>query len=510
MQQTPNPPSPLSTPSVSAGTKPSAATEQNAAAEQSAATEQSTATTHSAATEHSARQEPGAPWLEFVNHASVLLSDGQHAVLTDPWFFGDIFHQGWSLLVDTPDDDIRRVLAQTTHIWLSHEHPDHFSPPFFRRYREQILRQGITILFQRTRDRRLVSYLRQLGLPVVELADGEPYTLNPAFVVRIVKADLYDSALLADIAGVRVFNLNDCPLHSHATLGAFAERYGQCDLLLTQFSYAAWKGGKANRSWRQKAARHKLATIQAQMAVLQPAATLLFASFVRFANQLNSYMNDAVNQPAEVVAALAEQSSQPLFLAPGERQPLAALRQHPESLAFWQQQFSEIATKPLLSYRTEDNLASLQQHFADYQQRLWQANNRVLLWAARRWLALRPFDVTHLYLVDLGLTVRIELLGRLEPADDAAADLALHSSSLAYLFRHEFGFDTLFVNGCFEELRSGGFERFAKCFAIGNLNASGVFIRFGSLLRLDVIRLMLGKLNTVRSNLRQNQTPPER
>lgn len=452
------------------------------------------------------KEPPKYPRIEFVNHASVLLSDAQSGLLSDPWYFGEVFHQGWSLLVETPERDISRLLHHTTHIWISHEHPDHFSPSFFKKYCDRIRVQGITILFQKTRDGRLASFLRGLKLAVIELSDSESFALNPDFSIQIVKCDLYDSALLAQMADKRIFNLNDCPLHNDAVLKHFVKKHGQCDVLLTQFSYAAWKGGKENIAWRQKAARHKLATIEAQVNAFAPTASILFASFVRFSNYRNSYMNDAVNHPDHVVAELAHLPTHTIFLAPGESQTLDALTQDRSSLEFWQKNFLSIGEQALSAYPDQEGINSLKSLFADYQRQLFLSNSRLLLRVARGLLPIHPFGQTTINLVDLDVTLRIDLLGEIEKVSSTRADIGLHSSSLAYILRHEFGFDTLFVNGCFEEASPGGFERFAKCFAIGNLNSSGVYVRWSALGRLDVISLMLNKLKIIRKNLRNKKS----
>lgn len=77
--------------------------------------------------------------------------------------------------------------------------------------------------------------------------------------------------------------------------------------------------------------------------------------------------------------------------------------------------------------------------------------------------------------------------------------------ALAFCFRHPFGLDTLFVNGCFEETSPGGFGRFAKCFGVGNLNAAGVPIGFSALLRLDAVRILYQKLRSIQSQLGKNK-----
>ena len=449
------------------------------------------------------------PRIEFVNHASVLISDGQSGLLSDPWYFGEAFHQGWALLVETPEPEIIRVLNHTSHIWISHEHPDHFSPPFFKKYARLIRKRRITTLFQKTRDGRLVRFLRELDLRVIELKDGESFALNPGFSIRIVQSDLYDSALLADIAGQRIFNLNDCPMHDSEVLTDFARKYGQCDVLLTQFSYAAWKGGKDSIDWRKKAARHKLEAMHRQIDAFAPQACILFASFVRFSNRLNGYMNDAVNHPDHVLAEQSRTPAQLIIMAPGENQQLNQLVQNQASLDFWRQQYAALPEQSLTSYPDNESTDTLIDHFHQYQARLYRDNNRLLLHAARRLLPIHPFANTTVRLINLDVTLRIELLGKIEPVSTTHADIALHASSLAYIFQHEFGFDTLFVNGCFEETSSGGFERFAKCFAIGNLNASGVYIRWSALSRLEVISLMLKKLNAIRKNLNNKKPKPQ-
>jgi hypothetical protein len=445
--------------------------------------------------------KPNRPHIEFVNHASVLLSDGQTGVLTDPWYFGSTFHMGWSLLVESDDVYIRAVLSRTTHIWISHEHPDHFSPPFFKRYRDEILARGITILFQATRDRRVADFLQKNGFSVVEMENGAALELTPGFVVRTVKSDLYDSALLAEVGGIRVFNLNDCPLTSKTDLQAFKDEYGPCDVLLTQFSYAAWKGGRVQRAWRERAAEAKLRAMQRQIAVLQPTACIPFASFVRFSHELNAYMNDAVNQPRRVLAKLKAAPTKLVFMQPGETQALDTLQPDSAALDYWQTCFDAAATAPLGKYEGVE-LPQLQADFHAWQARSFASNSRFLMRLASRLLPFHPFAPTVVRLLDQERVLRIDMFGCLEElAVGSAADIELHSASLAFLFRFEFGFDTLFVNGCFEELRSGGFDAFAKCFALGNLNAMGLHIGPAIFRRLDVVRLMLGKLLSVRKNM---------
>ena len=44
--------------------------------------------------------------------------------------------------------------------------------------------------------------------------------------------------------------------------------------------------------------------------------------------------------------------------------------------------------------------------------------------------------------------------------------LSMKSESLNFIFKNSFGFDTLTVNGCFEEVQKGGFVKATKTLAI--------------------------------------------
>ena len=65
--------------------------------------------------------------IEWINHASFIVNSGSVRLIADPWLFGRAFNESWELFVPskfTADD-----FDSVTHIWFSHEHPDHFSPP---------------------------------------------------------------------------------------------------------------------------------------------------------------------------------------------------------------------------------------------------------------------------------------------------------------------------------------------------------------------------------------------
>ena len=65
--------------------------------------------------------------INFINHACFIVESKNKKVMCDPWFKGNIFDNGWSLLheVNSPDP------KDYDYVWISHEHPDHFRPNLF-------------------------------------------------------------------------------------------------------------------------------------------------------------------------------------------------------------------------------------------------------------------------------------------------------------------------------------------------------------------------------------------
>ena len=145
--------------------------------------------------------------IEFINHASVLISHKDISILTDPWYEGDVFNKGWNLLVSQNAKQTEDLLNRADYIWVSHEHPDHFAVSFFLDNKDQIKKNNIKIIFQKTLDSRVIKFLRSKSFDVIELDDNITYSLSDDFKVRVIKVDFYDSAQIFEIQGKRIINL---------------------------------------------------------------------------------------------------------------------------------------------------------------------------------------------------------------------------------------------------------------------------------------------------------------
>ena len=101
--------------------------------------------------------------IKFLNHSSLLVASKNIKILCDPWFFGPAFQDGWSLLHDK-SHDINNL--DFDYVWISHEHPDHFSISFFKKFSSKLKKKSIKILFQKTKDKRVYNFLIAQGLEV--------------------------------------------------------------------------------------------------------------------------------------------------------------------------------------------------------------------------------------------------------------------------------------------------------------------------------------------------------
>ncbi len=441
--------------------------------------------------------------IQFLNHAAVKITTEDAVILTDPWFKGSSFNDGWDLLFQPPQIEAA-ALAEITHVWISHEHPDHFSIPFFLSFPED-LKKRVEILFQDTRDKRVCGFLRARGFSVRELKHHEPYRVGAATELCIGKSAFYDSYLHLKNGGVSLLNLNDCPMAETAVLQRIRARFGAPTVLLSQFSYAAWKGGKSNRSMRTQMAARKIECLKNQTLHLGAGHVIPFASFIYFSNEENAYMNDSINTIDSVFAGLGDLNSRLVVLKPAQRWTAGTTHDNADSRLFWREKFAAVSSLPLRKPGAAVAESVLREAFEGYKARVLSKNSGALIHFIRRLPGLNAFRPINLRLSDLGggagETYRLDFNTGLSRAPGEPHDVEMHSSSLLFIFKNEFGYDTLTVNARFEA-SAAGFSKMTKFLAVGSLNTLGLSLSFGFLFRhLAVVWSLLKLLRSVKKNL---------
>ena len=439
--------------------------------------------------------------VKLINHASAKVRVDNVSIVSDPWYEGSVFHKGWKLLHELTVEETKIHLQNTDYIYVSHEHPDHFSPSFFfnKEYKSQILENKIKILFQETKDKRVLNFLKKNDYDVIEVPNNKFIKLKNNVRVKIIKFGYVDSALIIEGSQERILNLNDCPLNNIEEIKKFRKDHGKFDLLLTQFSYAAWKGNEDNKDFRRSAAQEKLNTIENQFKILECKKVVPFASFIYFSNKLNSFMNDEINKPHVFQKSLSKKIDS-VILAPGEEQIISQLKQSENSLNFWKKKYEDINKYPLETFDNSVDLRTLQNEYIKYKQKILEINSKAIIYISSKIKFFKFFQPINIFLYDHKKNYEFSLINGFNPTENNSSDISMHSESLAFIFKNDFGYDTLTVNGCFEASKNG-FIKATRSFAIGSLNSMGLKLNYKLIFNYNLILFFLKLLRKVSKKL---------
>ncbi len=405
--------------------------------------------------------------IHFVNHASYVQRYEQTQLLVDPWISGDAFDHGWSLLAPTatsPD-----VLNASTHIWVSHEHPDHFTPAFFRSIPEG-RRRAITVLYQKTKDRKVVKFLERLGFETIELEAGEWRAIGDDFEVLCEPVPVGDSLLIARSGGTTTVNLNDCTHLSRADLKKLRRHAPRLDLLFTQFGYASWQGAPEETELRKKLAKAQFDRITRQVAALEPKSVVPFASFIWFSAEDNVYLNDANNTIAEAHSHLRKLGAQPVVMYPGDEWVVGEPHDNASALERWAARYELPEPRHKAATVPVDKLEALAR---DYSKRMLEFHSSFMVRALNE-VRLGFFGPIHVYLSDHERAFRFSLFEGLRATSlrRDQCNVTMASESFAFLLEFDYGLNTLSVNGRFIT-NTRGFKRLVRAFGLGTLKNDG-------------------------------------
>jgi hypothetical protein len=405
------------------------------------------------------------PKLEWVNHAGFVLDYDGVRLICDPWVDGRAFNDGWELLSDTRFG--YGDFASITHIWFSHEHPDHFSPPNIRKIPQDV-RARITVLFQQTLDHKVVRFCESLGFAqVVELRPYQWYGLSERLRVLCHPFPDDDSWIALQTAEGTILNINDCVVDTRAKASEIRRLTGPVRVLMTQFSYAQWPGNPDDRAAQVIEAREKLERIEIQASVFKPEYVIPFASFVWFCHDENFALNREMNDVERAASYIeTEIGARAIVLYPGETWDVGEAHEWRHAAALYASDMKRhMASGPTVNARPVE-WEELERAFADFLQRIRNKNNPLLQFI--------PMLNTTARLTDLGCTVRLTLHGMNRVSEpDRGADITTTADNLLYCLRFDWGSNTLHANGRFASPRRRGHERFFRFFRIADDNNHG-------------------------------------
>jgi UDP-MurNAc hydroxylase len=382
------------------------------------------------------------PRIEFVNHASVVVDDGQGTrLLTDPWLDGHVFNNGWALLSRSafgPAD-----FESITHIWISHEHPDHFHPTTLKRIPEA-RRAQIVLLYQHAPDlaaaHEIKAFCAKLGFrEFVELPARQHVSVGANLQIlcrRHMWGDSWCHLRLPRGPGGRpwaIFNANDCEWETPAAGAHVFAELGPVDVLLMQFSYACWY---PDRTARRREADRLIERLIMMTEASGARFVIPFASFVRFCHEDNGHMNDEMNKVHRAAEAIESRTpARAVALYPGDVWTLGHDPAGAEALRRYGEDYALAAGASLMRDNAGVPLDELERKLSAF-------------WARHRTPdAAGSGPDLRLFLWDLQIAVewcgtRLAVVA----APEADCDIALASSSLAFLFDARWGIATLGVN----------------------------------------------------------------
>lgn len=385
--------------------------------------------------------------IQFYTHACFLVENEEIMLLNDPYLSGTAFNDGWDLIVN--DVKFGRFLEKQLYIYYSHEHPDHFSIPFLKSINKDI-RKDITIIFQKTRDGRVKSFLQNEGFAVLELANRARTQISKDFFITIGQVPFYDSWALIEVNGKKILNANDCILETPDRVHDINETTDTVDILFTQFSYANWvEGGLSDGTSRALLAKEKLQRIKMQSDVLKPDFIVPFASMVRFCHIENSYMNDEINTPDETVDFISSNTgAEPFLMVPYENWDGVTPKSNRSAIQFWKKAYENALNRTFIEPKKSYNIGEIMSACEEMRQRVGERNNKALIFLLDAF-GLLPSQIIKIS--DLNCYVSFNWRKGLSAIDIEQQQqcVEMTSESLYFLYKFDFGIDTLNVNARF-------------------------------------------------------------
>jgi hypothetical protein len=419
--------------------------------------------------------------IKFLNHSSLILSTPKTKILCDPWFKSTAFGNGWSLLYDN-SHNINEI--EFDYIWISHEHPDHFSIPTLLD-----LKKNCKFLFQKTKDKKVKTFLESKGHTVVELNNKEITTIGDLELACVV-CDGYDSSLLVRYPDGKVLlNINDARVELNLHLVDEIEpllKDDTIDLLAFQFSYANWAGNKEDKNIPRFLQNKTDSKNDGVISRLKPKAILPFASFVYFSHEENFFWNNN-NWLYHVFKKYS--SSQPTLIFPKPDQiiTLSNLEKkyyeelNESALKFWSEKHKNIEIKDKIK---PHSLAEIKESYLKFNCRLNEKNT--FLNFARNGC---NFFI-NIKITDLDKTIKVGLIESSFDEVNEVESISVSSETASFLFTQLFARGTVSINGRV----SFNYERahmFFLFFFIPYANNIGVYFNSAHQLTKDMLMSIL-------------------
>tara|TARA_A200000159_G_scaffold164833_1_gene196650 strand:+ start:8619 stop:9803 length:1185 start_codon:yes stop_codon:yes gene_type:complete len=224
--------------------------------------------------------------INFINHSCIKVENEKHCVLFDPWFFGKVFNNSWSLMNELGEEFID--FKKLTHIFITHEHPDHLSWPTLKKIRSKT-DQKIWVLMGKRENDNVKDAITKMGFSFMYIPEDYRVKISDNFFLTNYNAG-HDSGQMLEIDDKKIFNQNDCKF-SDQKINYIKSKHGHLDALLYQFGLAGYYGNRDSHELLAAAQDTHINLIKKYAAVLKPDFYVPYASHIEFCKKYNNFLN---------------------------------------------------------------------------------------------------------------------------------------------------------------------------------------------------------------------------
>lgn len=377
--------------------------------------------------------------IRFINHSSIVIETGGEKILCDPWYHGTAFANGWRLLYDNKVD-INKI--DFDKLWISHEHPDHFSIPTLKS-----LKSKTSILYQETNDKKVKKYLEAQGHNVTEMAHNKTLYLNKARITTII-TEGYDSCILVDNNKCKFLNVNDSQLDKESEIEKISV-HTPVDLISIQFHYANWAGNVGDEEIPEYKRQNAVERIKKICQICGTNDVMLFASFIYYAHEENFYWNGPFSHFNETVRALNKAGINAILPTPGDEIEVGnkyhienALGKNGQALTFWKEKYDAIEIQ---EFSKTCELNDIEDQYVAFLDKLYKKNNMEMFAGS----FVKDFKL-NIRITDRKQNLTIGLFEKdfkIYSSDDAELwDVAVSSEALSMLFQNDFALGSITIS----------------------------------------------------------------
>ena len=378
--------------------------------------------------------------IRLIAHASVLIEGDGFTLLTDPWFAGTAFNESWGLIEEPSPDELQTTLDGVTHLYISHEHPDHFHIPTLRALPARLKTEGVVIV-QELHDGRMTDALHHFGFKhILPIRHRQTFDLGRATGYLYQVAPVDSALAVIDRSGT-ILNLNDTDL-SKSDVRRIQGDVGAAHVLLNQFSIATYGGGDLGSL--DKYADEVISAMIFEHRSFEAEVTIPFASYSYFRTCENYWINEHRNSVAKAAQKLDAAGCRSVVLAPNETWIIRTAHDNSAALAYWQAAEANLPEPSPLRIVSPQTLLNSAQ----------ECHGRLIEHFGE--MTLRPIGAIRFWVSDLDSVVTFSAKGVSLSSDarEEDCDVSASADALCFAFGNSFGMQTLSISGRMKVHRS--------------------------------------------------------